>query len=591
MARFLRFAALIICVFSAGRAYAAGGACPSGANYTNPANPIGPNVTLASLGITNCYYVAANGSDSNSGTSESSPWLHAPQMPNCSGSCAAVQNQSNGIPPGTGIILRGGDTWHFGNSAASPNTGGTWNFNSGQTPAGTITNPLYIGVDQTWFSGGTWARPILTGDNRICGPNSLGAGCTSAVLPGGAVQYYVPSCSFQMGNPNNMIDISGQQYYIIDNFEMTGLCQQLAGQPSKDNYLRYGSLRNSVTFENLYIHGWTHIQFAGQNTNAACTTGVCVDIKAFQGSTSAGVPGDVLRFVVVDGADSDPEAGGLCFKGFYDVAYSAFRYTGSCLPGSLHTFHDNLYEYFYEDGHSDMLAFSEDSGVTDTVYNNVFRHIDVSGAIGTPVLWPNPPANTSVYIFNNLIYDVGHVEYINIGNVGKTYGTHFIFSNTFQSNVSQPILRCDHLTGTLNETNNHYIVDSSSYFIPSCTGTVNTTSPLLMTNATATTNGYASSQTYAYSPTSSGSPTVRKGTNVRSYCSALSAATGSDSALSDAAAACGVDTGYACTYNASNHTVSCPGRIVAPRPTSAAWNIGAYQFGPNPPSNLAATVQ
>ena len=40
-----------------------GGTCPSGANYVNPSNATGSLVTLSSLGITNCYYIAANGSD------------------------------------------------------------------------------------------------------------------------------------------------------------------------------------------------------------------------------------------------------------------------------------------------------------------------------------------------------------------------------------------------------------------------------------------------------------------------------------------------------------------------------------------------
>ena len=43
---------------------AAGGACPGGANYVNSASPLTP-VTLASLGVTGCYFVAANGNDGN----------------------------------------------------------------------------------------------------------------------------------------------------------------------------------------------------------------------------------------------------------------------------------------------------------------------------------------------------------------------------------------------------------------------------------------------------------------------------------------------------------------------------------------------
>ena len=61
---------------------AAGGACPSTAQYINTANPTGPLVTLASLGVTSCFYVADSGADTNSGTTEAAPFLHAPFMPN-----------------------------------------------------------------------------------------------------------------------------------------------------------------------------------------------------------------------------------------------------------------------------------------------------------------------------------------------------------------------------------------------------------------------------------------------------------------------------------------------------------------------------
>src|ERR1700683_21618 len=73
---------------------AGGGACPTGSNYldlTNPQNGGGQGfVTLASLGVNSCYYIAANGSDSNNGTSETSPWQHAPGMPACSATCASA---------------------------------------------------------------------------------------------------------------------------------------------------------------------------------------------------------------------------------------------------------------------------------------------------------------------------------------------------------------------------------------------------------------------------------------------------------------------------------------------------------------------
>ena len=97
---------------------------------------------------------------------------------------------------------------------------------------------------------------------------------------------------------------------------------------------------------------------------------------------------------------------------------------------------------------------------------------------------------------------------------------------------------------------------------------------------------YTSGETYAYSPVASANSTVGAGTNEYSgYCAALSTA-----GLTAAATACESDTTYACTYNTSNHTVTCPTRTVNARPASGAWDVGAYEFTggstPSPPTNV-----
>jgi hypothetical protein len=585
-------------------AFAAGGSCPSGANYLNPAT--NTLVTLSSLGITNCYYVAANGNDSNTGTDESHPWVDAPMMPNCSSSCATVQNQNNGIPPGTGLILRGGDTWHFGNSSASPYTGGTWDFNVSPYPMGNSTNPIYVGVDQTWYSGGSWARPVLTADNPLCNGNTLGSNCFSGTDSYGQTYYYVNTCAYQTGSTNNMIDVSGLSYYVIDNLEMTGLCLSAPGQTQGySTYIRYGCVCNSgcsggipLILTNNYIHGASHLKYAAPNGSTGCTAGtVCFNLWAFQGSVINSSVGETIQKNVVDFADSDPVGEGLCFGGFYNAAYNVFRYTTQCLPNPLHLFHDNLYEYFFENGHSNLLEDIGESTGVNAVYNNVFRHVEAqitSG--GGAFLWLAPPASTTTdYIFNNLAYDVGNLEYLNIGGTAgnNAQGSYTFFNDTWQSNNAQPILRCDtYKNGAVTDTNNHYI-DDQNYILGPCS-TLTSTTDLLMSNSTATNDGYTSSQTYAYSPTSSGSPTVGTGTNENAsngaYCSALSTA-----GLSAAATACQSDLTYACSYAGNGAPPVCPARTVTARPPSGAWDIGAYEYNsqdppPNPPTGLTAVV-
>jgi hypothetical protein len=602
MARLIRTLMFFALIFVARPAFA-GGTCPSGANYNNPSNPTGSLVTLSSLGVTNCYFVAANGSDSNSGTSEASPWLHAPGMANCANNCSRSV-----LGPGVGIIFRGGDTWHFGNSGTSPYAGVVTNCTANGTVAAglclgdlltpTSANPLYYGVDLSWFSGGSWSRPILTADNPLCNlGNANGTTCVSTTDTYGMPSVYVSSCLYQIGSVNDLVDVGYSKYVILDDFELTGLCLQRVGQITGDAYVRYGAAQGPLTFQNLYIHGSSHLKFAGRNTTPACTSSnVCTNMFAFQGSVNNGTVGETIQYNVIDFSDSDPVGTNLCFGGFYNVAYNAFRYTTSCVVGSLHTFHDNLYEYFFENGHSNLLESNGDLAGTNVVYNNVFRHIEAGITSGGGVgIWLLPPVGTTDYVFNNLGYDVGPFEYLNMGNHGDSLGSETFFNNTWQSNASQPIYRCENMAGgVVTLVNEHAITQGGSFFTSAnCNGRLaGDTTPHFTNNSQARSEGYTSSQTFAYSPTSSGSPTVKTGTNKQSFCSALSSA-----GLFDAATACLSDTSYACVYSTSNHSVNCPNRTVATRTVSTAWDIGAYESNgmqanaPNPPSNITAVVQ
>jgi len=584
-------------------AFGAGGACPSAASYG-----LNGNATLSSLGVTSCYYVSANGSDSNNGISESSPWLHAPQMPNCSANCATVQNGT--LPAGTGLILRGGDTWHFGNSGDSPYTGGTWNFNVSPYPMGKSTNPIYIGVDQTWYSGGSWVRPIFTADNPLCNGNTLGANCLSGTDTFNQTYYYVNSCAYQASGGNNIIDVSGLAYYIIDNFEMTGLCMSDVGQPGgRDTYISYHSVCNQscsgsnppLIITNNYIHGGSHLKYAAMNGSAGCNgSTVCFDLWAFQGGIINVSVGETIQNNVVDFADSDPVGEGLCFGGFYNVAYNVFRYTTQCLPNPLHTFHDNLYEYFFENGHSNVMENIGESTGVNAVYNNVFRHIEANlKTNGGIFLWLAPPTSgTTDYIFNNVAYDVGNLEYANIGGTAgnNAKGNYTFFNNTWQSNVPQPILRCAGYTnGAVTDTNNHYI-DDQNYLGGPCS-TLTTTTPLAQTNAQADSNvsahfdQYSASEPLGYSPVVSTNSTVVAGTNgYSSMCGALGTA-----GLAAAQTACGSSVTYACSYAGNGAAPVCPAGTLNARPPSGVWDVGAYEFNsqnppPNPPTGLTAVV-
>lgn len=555
-------------------------------------------------GVTTCYFVAANGSDSNDGRSEVAPWLYSPGMNSCASACLTKYNSIKAGGAGTGaagvgLIFRGGDTWHFGNSGASPYAGNvsTCAFN-GTTAAGlcfdnfqaSSGSPFYAGVDTSWYTGTSWARPILTADNSLCNSGTLGtmpdgATCSNGTDPTGRGQatYVVSSCPYQVGGANVLVDIGFSKYITVDNFEMVGLCAKTVGQINgADLFMNTAGEQGPNNVTNNYIHGDSHLQYAFANSSASCTSSVmCFDMYVFNGVLGAGTVGNTIQNNVIDFADSDPAGTGLCAPGttLYNFSYNVVRYNSQCIPKNVDVVHDNLFEFYYENGHSNLWE-DADQGPTAAYYNNVFRHL-----FGALVFWPGANAvSDSAYFFNNVTYDVTTSQYLDYGGTGvsSNAGTYFVFNNTFQSNgSSSTVIACSSTPSVpFKNTNNHFVNDVGSFPASGCAGMTNLT-PLSMSNATATGDGYTSAQTFGYSPISSGSPTVSAGTNEYSgYCSALLAS--ADALIQAAGTACRADTTYGVSYNSTTHTVSSPSRTALARPTSAAWDSGAYQFSSLP---------
>ena len=425
---------------------------------------------IAAAGTT--HYIAANGSDSNNGTSKASPWLHAPGMPNCSGTCASYTPVA-----GDRFIFRGGDTWHFGNASGSPYAGGTWNIEFN----GTAGNNIYFGADQAWFSGGSWTRPILTGDNAASTSTNLGA------------------CTYQVtGNSssNDLISMGNSSYVTVDNFEMTGMCANGTSADSGfgwDVYL-LGGASTDCLFEHLYIHGWTHQKF---NYPTVQYSGF-----VFLGSSV----GDNYQYNIVDGSDSDPGGWGQFYDAPYDASYNVFNYGSQGIGNNCHTFHDNLMENWIlpGDGHAHGNVFEcvgETTG-TNLFYNNVFAHVYSSGGTGA-IFWIGPGSGTTDYFFNNVIYDtVAAGNYSNIQSTGT--GTVYAFNSTLQSSGGAALIECAAGSQT-HAINMHFITDNAT---PYYNGTCSTVTNLHQSNSTANGQGYTGAETYAYSPASGSVSTV-----------------------------------------------------------------------------------
>jgi len=572
----------------------------------------GPGVCPASAPVTgnNCYFVSASGSDSAVGNSESTPWLHAPGMPNCASNCLTVQTA--GLNPGNGVIFRGGDTWHFGNSSATSYTGGTWDVSNwwGTVTScvyeGTQTGCIYYGVDQTWYTGASWTRPIFDGDNPLS---------TSQVS----------TCTYQTagGENNNLTQIAPNS--IFDNFEMRGLCTTWSnpGQGSANAYIAYfgtgiGGSGMAIE-ENLYIHGWTATAPTSQAISIG-GTGCNMIGGGYNGLQS-------IDHLVIDGTDSNP---GACtwgiFPSFYHMRDSIVRYTTQGVGQWCHDIHDNIFEHFYNPvipTHGNILECNDDSSgnapgqpanTPNVFYNNIFRHDDASfGPAGQVHFWICPEV-VPEYIFNNLFYDIANENYIDIAGPPiyscPNTGGQFMFNNTLVDGT-QPCSLPNNTAGGkyLSVFNQHLINTPFDAGTTACTG-LNSTTNIAMSDATATAQGYttgtggtdggsntcANESTTPCAPTAKTNATVSAGSNYQAYCTALGGYSSEYAIGTEAAAACKYNATDGCTYNTSTHTMVCPAQTANSRPPSAAWDAGAYQFFPTPgliqpPTNLQITVQ
>jgi hypothetical protein len=524
------------------------------------------------------YYIAATGSDSNAGTSKASPWLHAPGMVSCSANCAAHTPQS-----GDSFIFRGGDTWHFGNSSASPYAGaqGGWNW----TWSGSAGSPIYIGVDQTWYAGASWTRPVLDGDN----PTSTS---------------FVSSCAHPFNSNPSLVNFNSSAYWQWDNFELRDVCW--TNQVANAGFVNLnGGSAHDYNISNFYCHGWT--MSSGAYDNYVC-------IQNFGG----GLPADNSRvsYSIFDGSDSPhfpanstscqweypaPCASGQAIQGrMATIDHNVFRYLSNMVvTENTVSYHDNLVEYLQQTFASGLQQHGNvinelgcPTGSNNQFYNNVIRNTYSTQLIYLAV------CNTA-YVFGNVFYNdlIGYgaggcLRLNSVSNSASTQ-TAYIYNNTFGDTTCQFKFEVSNspLTpwnGTGNFANNHFIgfTNLASFYICNTGGMCaihDNGNEVYQTTSVAASQGYTAANNYA--PTLiTNSTVVATGANLTGSCSAFSADNELCMGTSDA-------------ITESSGVAVSPAIPMVPRPSSGNWNVGAYQFNaslagqPNPPTGLAAVAQ
>jgi hypothetical protein len=561
--------------------FAAGGTCPGGSNYINVYTvPDTQNTTLAAMGVTSCYYVGVTGLDSNTGADETHPFLHVPGGSAFTGSAT--------IAAGVGVIIEGGYILHWG--SGTPAQSGVLNLNH----SGSSGSPVYYGVDPTWFSGGSFARPIFTGDNAI--PTFGGSGTTAGS--------FVSSCPTASAPGSGFVELSGT-YIEVDGIEFTGQCWTGGSSPHDIFLSSSSSINNAMT--RTYHHGWS-------------TNGTTDDFYAFYEANTGSTGGNHLAWNVVDGSDSSYGAstntvncgfsgysgnspcytGGGDYEGGWDVHNNVFRHLSDITVSlSSHTFHGN----YITDVNVTSQASGQHSNCNNEVgnssggkvynYNNLVTEYTASecfyfavppGSVGyffNNILWGNMNVpGVGTFANNCILFNLassGSPATVNVANitVSQTGGTPVAGAGckTQLAPVNSPLVAWNgpvnyenlHLPG-LTTLSGFYNVNAGA----SCTaGTCPITDnggEVYQTEAAANGQGYTTSNNYA--PTSGTNATVGAGNNLTSSCSTYSP----DSALC-----------YSAVY--ATEASGWGGKVVAlntnsptPRPATGAWDTGAYEY-------------
>jgi hypothetical protein len=428
---------------------------------------------------------------------------------------------------GDRFILKGGDTW------TAADLGIDWKW------SGTSTSRIYIGVDQTWYTGTSWTRPIFNCGNTSCGKQVYG------------------SVVWLAGN-----------YTTIDNIELTGY-QQSSATKLVATYGNYNEVSN------FYIHGWSRTAGSSAYNSFALSNNW----------SGGGGRGTNFHDNVIDGADSPNKdfMGGILHGDI--VANNIIRYTYNGMNGVFNDVHGNLVEYNYispSGDHCNMVFFQGlFTGNTAYIYNNIIRH---TGCGSTLYVLSNSSCTTcKAYVFNNVLYDTDvSPEAITSGGHVPT-GTYYFYNNT----VAPPNNACmgnGEAPSTKSTTyyGNNHCISSGKICMGVGTTCKDDGGNLQQTVTQAASAGYNSSQTFAYSPTASNGPTVGTGINRTSLCSAT------------LGALCN-DTTYP-TYDVVKHRVVM--RDVVARPSSGTWDIGAYDYDAGgspsviqPPTGLTVSVR
>lgn len=420
-------------------------------------------VLIASCCSGATYYIDfASGSDSNNGTSKSTPWKRHPDMAGWSGSYSHAA--------GDQYIFKGGVTWD--QSCFTMTLQG-----SGSASAGND----YYGVDKSWYTGSSWSRPVWDRAYTLSATDLLNLGNTS--------------------------------YITIDNIEIKRLNTSVTDGIGLINSGGGGGVQ--TTIKNCYIHGWrtssssdgAHGGIIGR-TYSASTTWI-IDNTEIENSENASIQkgGIAARCVAVfqNGCKIHDNSSAILFCLDFNGSY-LYNITGDPFDGVYHC--NGIY--------MDPVSMSQKQGYI----RNSYLH-DTAG--GANMAYTNVRGGATITMYNNVLYGTmsaqGAVEIEPFQYGGEGVGNLIAYNNTIcnyggSASAFHVVTRTGQPVGVLSLYNNHVINAGSVTDAKAGVNTItfNSTTNLLQSATTAASEGYKLSNLYA--PTSSSCSTVNAGTSI-----------------------------------------------------------------------------
>ncbi|MFA6459371.1 MAG: hypothetical protein WCV79_03180, partial [Candidatus Paceibacterota bacterium] len=435
-----------------------------------------PSTNLAQVSGARTFYIDWDtGNDSSNGTAKSSPWKRQPYMKGFAGSYSHQAGDS--------FIFKGGVTW--------PNTAFQMKITQGGSSE---SNRDYYRADTSWYTGGSWTRPIFDFQHI-----QIGGGWNSSAG----------------------VFISGASYLTIDNLELIHHRAPL----SKDGISDWGSATidmegavSYVTIQNSVIRDWSLPTPVADYTDGGGGGGI--QAPGIAAGYGQGIK--ILHNIFTQSGVSVRSGTPLWL--WAEVAYNEIHHTGTGMLGGG-TIHDNYIHHIQDfddkQAHQNgILTF-----VPSVIYNNVIHDMASRGnGIFLDTGWAGGTGVDLVY--NNVIFNLygaqGPIQ-VDTNGAASQNGSR-IYNNTMQ--YPGLCVRVGYRNnGPLNllDARNNLCISEASVDIcynnigAGCANvnSVTNTNNVFLTPAQASAQGFSASNFYA--PPSSNSPTVDKGITIPNF--------------------------------------------------------------------------